>query len=417
MEKEPSFRILVLTDNHMGYNNLDTISGKVSQIPSNLIFQDSFEAVEEILQRAKDEKVDFVIQGGDLFHDANPSLEVLNKGMEVFTNTIYGKKEHDYKIKNLDKSCSSLNLYDRNINIAVPVFSIHGNHDYPTNSNWKSVLEILKTTNLINYFGKKNELDFLIFDPIFFVKKTARGKIGIALYGLGNCEHQKLGRVFRERKYKIRKPDDYNEVEYTSIMVMHQNRYKGKGKGASRKNCIEFEILPKEIDLYIWGHEHDCYTEFESIHAGESFVYQPGSSVATSLTEGEAKAKHYGILRWDGRNRIQMEKTFLIKSQRHIEFETLRYDRVYEMAVEKAEAKGADLEERSGEYQVREEFERIIKIKVEDMTNEALESRINREKKPLVRLRIIGCPPRIKDIAFDPKEIEEQWKDIVANSK
>lgn len=47
---------------------LDFFSGK-----------DSFIAFEEILWYAKDHQVDFVLLGGDLFHDTNPSKEALHR--------------------------------------------------------------------------------------------------------------------------------------------------------------------------------------------------------------------------------------------------------------------------------------------------------------------------------------------------
>ena len=56
------FRILVTTDNHIGYKELDPIRGK-----------DTFNTFNEILQFALKEKVDLVLQCGDLFHKANPS--------------------------------------------------------------------------------------------------------------------------------------------------------------------------------------------------------------------------------------------------------------------------------------------------------------------------------------------------------
>lgn len=57
-----TFKILVASDNHVGFKENDPIRGN-----------DSFEAFEEVLKVAKDEKVDFILLGGDLFHETNPS--------------------------------------------------------------------------------------------------------------------------------------------------------------------------------------------------------------------------------------------------------------------------------------------------------------------------------------------------------
>ena len=55
---EDTLRILIATDNHVGYLESDPIRG-----------DDSFTTFEEILKLAKREAVDMVLLGGDLFHE------------------------------------------------------------------------------------------------------------------------------------------------------------------------------------------------------------------------------------------------------------------------------------------------------------------------------------------------------------
>lgn len=55
-------------------------------------------------------------------------------------------------------------------------------------------------------------------------------------------------------------------------------------------------MLPPGFDLVIWGHEHDCFTSLIPICDSDTRIYQPGSSVATSFTDGEALPKHIGLL-------------------------------------------------------------------------------------------------------------------------
>lgn len=73
------------------------------------------------------------------------------------------------------------------------------------------------------------------------------------------------------------------------LMVLHQNRV-----DRGRKRFIPSTFLPSYIDLVIWGHEHDCY--IEAVEENGVFIIQPGSSVATSLSEGESLPKHVGLL-------------------------------------------------------------------------------------------------------------------------
>ncbi|CAG8805278.1 16439_t:CDS:2, partial [Gigaspora rosea] len=54
--------ILIATDNHLGYLENDPIRG-----------QDSLNTFREILQIAKQNNVDMVLLGGDLFHENRPS--------------------------------------------------------------------------------------------------------------------------------------------------------------------------------------------------------------------------------------------------------------------------------------------------------------------------------------------------------
>ncbi len=50
------------------------------------------------------------------------------------------------------------------------------------------------------------------------------------------------------------------------------------------------------MDLVIWGHEHECNIIPTESAVGTFRITQPGSTVATSLTEGESLPKHFGIL-------------------------------------------------------------------------------------------------------------------------
>ncbi len=61
-DNESLFRIMIATDNHVGYLENDQIRG-----------DDSFKSLEEILVQSKAEKVDFLLLGGDLFHHHNPT--------------------------------------------------------------------------------------------------------------------------------------------------------------------------------------------------------------------------------------------------------------------------------------------------------------------------------------------------------
>lgn len=60
------------------------------------------------------------------------------------------------------------------------------------------------------------------------------------------------------------------------------------------KNHIPEKFLPSFLDLVVWGHEHECKIDPEVVatnSGGNMRITQPGSSIATSLSPGEAVRK------------------------------------------------------------------------------------------------------------------------------
>jgi double-strand break repair protein MRE11 len=76
-----TLRILVATDNHLGFMERDPIRGN-----------DSFVTFEEILQLAKAQQVDFILLGGDLFHENKPSRSTIYRTMELLRRYCLGDK-------------------------------------------------------------------------------------------------------------------------------------------------------------------------------------------------------------------------------------------------------------------------------------------------------------------------------------
>lgn len=50
-------------------------------------------------------------------------------------------------------------------------------------------------------------------------------------------------------------------------------------------------MLDSFLELVIWGHEHECLVTPQQSTISDYYITQPGSSVATALSEGEAKKK------------------------------------------------------------------------------------------------------------------------------
>jgi double-strand break repair protein MRE11 len=139
----------------------------------------------------------------------------------------------------------------------------------------------LSVCNLVNYFGKSDNIDEITLYPILLRKGTTN----LALYGLGNIRDERLYRTFQQKKVKLMRLAE-NRDEWFSMLVLHQNRV-----SHSPKNFIHEVMLDNFLDFVFWGHEHECLIVPQESAVGEFYITQPGSSVATSLSEGEAKKK------------------------------------------------------------------------------------------------------------------------------
>lgn len=273
-------RILVATDNHLGYLERDPIRG-----------DDSFNSFEEILKYAHTLKVDMVLLGGDLFHDNKPSRSCLYRTMELFRKYCLGDSPvriqflSDQSV-NFSNQFHTVNYEDPNFNISLPIFSIHGNHDDPTGEGGLAALDLLSVSNLVNYFGKTEDIDDITVYPLLLGK----GETKIAIYGLGNIRDERLHRTFQKQSVKLMRPVESKD-EWFNILVLHQNRV-----AHNPKNYVHEKMIESFIDFVLWGHEHECLVNPQASSVGEFHISQPGSSVATALSEGESKDKFVGLL-------------------------------------------------------------------------------------------------------------------------
>ena len=153
-------------------------------------------------------QVDFVLLGGDLFHENKPSRRTLNRTMELLRKYVQGDKPIQFRMLGNPESCLSgfrkgTNFEDENMNIELPIFSIHGNHDDPTGEGLLSPLDLLATSGLLNYFGRSNTVDSVEIKPLLIQK----GKTRVALYGLGHIHDERLFRLFRDDKVTWYRPE------------------------------------------------------------------------------------------------------------------------------------------------------------------------------------------------------------------
>ena len=171
------------------------------------------------------------------------------------------------------------------------MFSIHGNHDDPTEEGNFAALDLLQMSGLVNYFGKTPQADNIQIKPVCLQK----GRTKLALYGMSNVRDERLYRSFRDQKVKFYQPGTQKD-DWFNLMAVHQNHHAHTQTGYLPEN-----FLPGFLDLVIWGHEHECLIEPRYNPEMNFHVMQPGSSVATSLMPGEAVSKQVAILKVTGK--------------------------------------------------------------------------------------------------------------------
>lgn len=114
-------RFLVATDVHLGHKEKHPVRK-----------DDSYEGLEEVLENAKKQDVDFLLLGGDLFDEVNPSKQCFFKCLNILRGTVFGNKEVSIEVS-LNGEQFNSNFSNKIVNISLPIFTIHGNHDYPSN--------------------------------------------------------------------------------------------------------------------------------------------------------------------------------------------------------------------------------------------------------------------------------------------
>ena len=350
VEDPSSFRIMIASDTHLGYLENDQIRG-----------DDSFNSFEEILKLARSEAVDFLLFGGDLFHHHNPSKKTIIRTSNILQKYVYGQKEHKYEV-----FCYEPNFKNENLFVEVPIFIIHGNHDDPSGFENFSSIDIFSNKEM-NYFGKVNNYEKFDLLPILFIKNKTK----IALYGIGYIKDERLFLALQNKKVNFHRPEDYKS--WFNILIVHQNRFKGHNIGKNKKSYLPESFIPSFFDLVIWGHEHECFTT--TVHSEENgfHIYQPGSSVATSLIQAESSPKHVGLCE------INQDKFRIIP----IKLETQR-PFIYEQF---------ELKQYADKIKNQEDIEHLIENKVQECLQKVEEGKKSNPKLyndllPLIRLKI-----------------------------
>ncbi|XP_051963070.1 double-strand break repair protein MRE11 isoform X2 [Xyrauchen texanus] len=350
------------------------------------------------MKQAVQNEVDFVLLGGDLFHDNKPSRKTMHCCIEVMRKYCMGDRPivfeiiSDQAVNFSQSKFPWVNYLDENLNVSIPVFSVHGNHDDPTGADGLCAIDLLSCAGLVNHFGHCRSVEKLEVSPVLLQK----GKTNIALYGIGSIPDERLYRMFVNNQVTMLRPKE-DEDSWFNLFVIHQNRSK---HGAT--NYIPEQFLDDFLDLVVWGHEHECKIAPVRNEQQLFYVTQPGSSVVTSLSPGEAVKKHIGLLRVKGK-KMNLQK---------IPLQTVRQFFIQDIML----SDHPDLF-RPEQPNVMLKVQAFCQEKVEEMLEEAERERLGNPQtpeKPLIRLRV--------DYSggfevFNTMRFSQKFVDRVANPK
>uniref|UniRef100_A0AAY5F4V9 Mre11 DNA-binding domain-containing protein n=1 Tax=Electrophorus electricus TaxID=8005 RepID=A0AAY5F4V9_ELEEL len=364
-DDEDTFKILIATDIHLGYLEKDAVRGN-----------DTFVTFDEIMKCAKQNEVDFVLLGGDLFHDNKPSRKAMHNCMEALRKYCMGDKPilfevlSDQAVNFGNSKFPWVNYQDENLNISIPVFSVHGNHDDPTGADGLCALDLLSCAGMLNHFGRSLSVEKLEISPVLLQK----GSTQIALYELSS-------------------PSTMVKCKVVFLYPLSKH-------GAT--NYIPEQFLDDFLDLVVWGHEHECKIAPVRNEQQLFYITQPGSSVVTSLSPGEAVKKHIGLLRVKGR-KMNLQK---------IPLHTVRQFLIQDITL-------MDYPDIFSPEQpnVTHKVQAFCQQKVEEMLEEAEKERLGNPQtpeKPLIRLRVDYSGGFE---SFNTMRFSQKFVDRVANPK
>jgi len=275
------FRVLITTDNHLGIYERDAFDGRCD---------DSFEALEEVLDGGIQRGADCVLMAGDLFEDKRPSAHTIVRTMEMFQRRCLGG-DTTTDVRVLENKGRPTNLETGNVRVRLPVFAIHGNHDVPygtvdATDRGHSVLDELHQARVLNHVGNSTfRGDTLTVDPITIQKHGIR----IALYGIGWIKDVTAQRAFAEDRVRFGEPP----AGAFCILLIHQNR------SVYVRDRVDEQHIPSWFDLVVWGHEHECIPVPQTVEGKRFVVSQLGSTAQTKCSANEAAGKHALMLTID----------------------------------------------------------------------------------------------------------------------
>jgi len=196
-----------------------------------------------------EEKVDFILICGDLFHIGIPDLGVV--------------KEAVRKMKEVQDS-------------GIPIYAIYGSHDYtPTGT---TVIDILDTVGIIKKIVRGKITEGKLRLEFFTDPKTGAKLVGISARKIG----------LESRYYEHLDVENLEKEVGFKVFAFHSGLTEFKPDYLSQMETIPISYLPKGFDYYAGGHVHD---RSENSLPGYNRVVFPGPLFTGYARDIEQTAK------------------------------------------------------------------------------------------------------------------------------
>ncbi|KAH0793313.1 double-strand break repair protein MRE11 [Histomonas meleagridis] len=284
-----TIKLGIFSDTHLGNNETDVIRAN-----------DSFEAFEQSLRIFHENNVDAILHAGDLFDIPTPSKSSLNKAIEILQKYIFMdpiEEREPIEVEEYPEPGKALvhepNTHDPNILIKTPIFMIHGNHDPPVGLGSLSACDLFSSIHYINYFSKLINPNEIVLNPVIIHKDNIR----VCVYGFHNISEASFAVALKQRQVFFVQPDPIEGVYQYNILLLHQNfriyeRNSSNPLTTSEYLSNIFRANQININLVVWGHEHQGKMEIEITNGVH--IFQPGSTVATDIG-GDFQFENRGV--------------------------------------------------------------------------------------------------------------------------
>lgn len=237
-------RILCISDTHLGHLERDPVRAK-----------DSYIALKEILDIAKDKRVDIILHAGDMFDGSvNPEIAV--------------------------RTIKMLKLYH------IPLVYIHGNHDSPMKFR-SSLLPLIEASGFGVGIGKENITEYIPnglgqvetwYHLYPFVFKNTDHTIYV--YGIGYRKPAEINDVLMNKRLIIEGRFD----SAYKILLIHQDLTDHE------EPAIPRDFIRSQFDSIIYGHEHSHFVK----RAPKEI--RPGAPFPLTIAKVEMHERGVGLL-------------------------------------------------------------------------------------------------------------------------